>query len=151
MIRTDHQGFTLHRRLPQPPARAFRWFSDPERKRRWTDCHPDWRRLSYEVDFRPGGQELVRQGIEGGPVQEVRSTFYDIRPGERLVYGYGMSMDGRPVSASLVTLEFRAEGGGTLLIWTEQVAALDGLATAAGLEGGTGWALDRLGAMMAGG
>jgi uncharacterized protein YndB with AHSA1/START domain len=47
-------------------------------------------------------------------------------PGERIVYAYSMHLDGRMISVSLATFEFKAAGAGAKLVMTEQGAFLDG-------------------------
>jgi uncharacterized protein YndB with AHSA1/START domain len=50
------------------------------------------------------------------------------------------------MSVSLTTVEFKAEGTGTRLVFTEQGAFLDGLDKPADREHGTGELLNALGA-----
>ena len=68
------------------------------------------------------------------------------RTGERIVYAYEMRLDGRKISVSLATFEFKAAaGGGTAFRMTEQGAFLDGYDDAGSREHGTNVLLDRLG------
>src|SRR5262249_38920608 len=53
--------------------------------------------------------------------------YYDIVPGQRLVYSYEMYADGVRFSVSLATIEFVETDDGTTLTWTEQGAYLDGV------------------------
>lgn len=70
-------------------------------------------------------------------------------PGERIVYAYSMHLDERRISDSLATIEFRAKGKGTTLVFTEQGAFLDGYDDVAGREHGTRIGLDNLAAALA--
>lgn len=63
----------------------------------------------------PSGDELA-----------YRAAYFDVVPGERIIYAYEMIFGERRASASLVTIEFRAEGKVTKLKVTEQAAFLDG-------------------------
>jgi uncharacterized protein YndB with AHSA1/START domain len=67
-------------------------------------------------------------------------------PDERIVYTYDMHRGETRISVSLATVELRPEGDGTLLIFTEQGAFLDGQDTPDLREQGTGSLLDALGA-----
>ena len=57
-----------------------------------------------------------------------------------------MHLDETRISVSLATVEFKPEGDGTRLIFTEQGAFLDGYDEPAQREHGTGELLDALGA-----
>jgi uncharacterized protein YndB with AHSA1/START domain len=54
------------------------------------------------------------------------SIYLDVVENERVIFAYAMTMDGAPLSSSLATVEFRPEGKGTRLVFTEQGAYLDG-------------------------
>lgn len=70
--------------------------------------------------------------------------FHDIVPDARIVYSYGMHLGERRISVSLTTIEFRPEGGGTRLVFTEQGVFLDGYDDVAGREEGTRIGLENL-------
>jgi uncharacterized protein YndB with AHSA1/START domain len=57
--------------------------------------------------------------------------------GERIVFTYELYADDRRLSVSVTTVEFRADGDGTHLVFTEQGVFLDGLDTSAQREEGT--------------
>ena len=73
------------------------------------------------------------------------ATYFDIKPGERIVYTYEMHQDDRKISVSLATIEVQPEGSGTKLVVTEQGAFLDGYDDNGSREHGTGILLDRVG------
>lgn len=60
----DHSTFVVERDLPGSPAYAFRFWAEPELKRRWTDCHPDWAVLEDRFD---SGSVASRPSIGGCP------------------------------------------------------------------------------------
>jgi uncharacterized protein YndB with AHSA1/START domain len=61
-------------------------------------------------------------------------------------YTYDMYRDETRISVSLATVEFKPEGGGTRVIYTEQGAFLDGEDKPEYREQGTGSLFDALGA-----
>jgi len=123
-----HDTFSIERTYPVPPAEVFAAFSSAEARTAWgdtgieipADAEPS------EFDFRPGGRE--RFTVEGGgSVFRYDALYYDIVPGQRIVYSYEMYQDGTRISVSLATIEFRKSGDGTAMTWTEQGTYLDGV------------------------
>lgn len=75
------------------------------------------------LDFRIGGIETGRFVLTEGPgAGDHRNLthYLDIIEGERIVYAYTMALDGRIHSASLATVTFADENGGTRMSLTEQ-------------------------------
>lgn len=142
-VSVSHTTFVIERDLPGSPAHAFRFWSDHALKRKWNSCHPDWTEIEDRFDFRVGGSEAMRwrtpDGIEHGFV----AHYLAIAPGQRIIYAYAMTVDGRDVSASLATVEFTARTGGTRMTFTEQ-AAFATPADGAIREAGTGIGFERL-------
>ena len=145
-----HDTFVIERTYPASPSRVFAAFASREAKDAWgggdgmSEVEPATG--PPEFDFRIGGHERF-----GVAFEDVRCTYdalyYDIVPGERLVYSYEMYAGAARISVSVATIEFAAADGGTRLTWTEQGAYLDGFdgAEAPRLrEGGTGEMLDGL-------
>ena len=123
------------------PDRTFAAWSDPQAKARWyNDSEGD-----YELDFRVGGWERHRGMLPDGREYAYRALFWDIVPGQRIAYTYDMLLDGIRISVSVATAEFKREGGGTRLVYTEQGAFLDGHEMPARREHGMGSLLDSLG------
>jgi len=120
-----HTSFAIVRDLPAPPAAVFRAWSDPVAKQRWTACHPSMTR-EHSLDFRPGGVELNRMTGPDGAVFVVEARFIEILADQRIIYAYDYRVGDRRTSASLVTVEFAPGGRGTRMVFTEQVAFLDG-------------------------
>jgi uncharacterized protein YndB with AHSA1/START domain len=140
-----HHDFTVERAYPQAPAKVFRGFSDPAKKRRWFAEGEGFELASYDTDFRIGGFERTRFRPVGGPPMTTDCVYLDIVENERIVFAYSMTYDGAPMSASLTTVELEpAPGGGTLLRFTEHVSFLDGKDGGAERKHGTTWLLDRL-------
>jgi len=143
-IAVDHRTFVIERELPGSPAHAFRFWSDHDLKRRWNACHPDWTIEDDTFDFRIDGGERMAWRMPNGTAQEMRATFLDIRPRERIVYAYVMRTDGVAISSSLVTVEFVGSASGkTTMTFTEQ--AVFGDPTDGDIrESGTGVGFTRL-------
>ncbi len=97
------------------------------------------------MDFREGGRETSEGGPVGGPTIMYEAVFQDIVPDERIITSYVMYVDGRRISVSLATAEFRAAGAGTHLVLTEQGAYFDGPEAATMRAQGTSEMLDVLG------
>lgn len=141
-----HASFVIERTYPVPPARVFAAFADPRIKARWFGAPDEWEKGEVSMDFRVGGREVSIGGPKGGPVHAFDSRYQDIVPNERIVYTYDMHLDAQRISVSLTTIEFKAAGAGTRLVFTEYGAYLDGYDDAGAREHGSGILLDQLGA-----
>lgn len=139
-----HATFTVERVYDAAPARVFHAWSDPGARMVWFDGPEGWVTVRQDYDFRVGGRERHRTGPPGGTVHAFDGMYYDIVPNERIIYSYDMHMDVARISVSVATVEFRPEGKGTRLIFTEQGAYLDGTSTPGDREQGTRWLLEKL-------
>ncbi|MBR2813340.1 MAG: SRPBCC family protein [Reyranella sp.] len=136
--------FTIDRHYPAKPARVFAAWATVEAKARWAYCDEAWKPQLHELDFRVGGRERAITGPAGGTRHIFEAIYWDIVPGERIVFSYDMHLDARRISVSLSTIEFFAEAGGTRMRFTEQGVFLDGYDDVAGREEGTRIGLDNL-------
>jgi uncharacterized protein YndB with AHSA1/START domain len=137
----EHATFVVERTYDASPDRTFAAWSDPQAKARWYNGSEG----DYELDFRVGGWERHRGTAPDGREYAYQALFWDIVPGQRIVYTYDMLLDGTRISASLATAEFTPERDGTRLVFTEQGAFLDGHEMPARREHGMGSLLDALG------
>lgn len=132
-----HATFRIERSYRQPPARVFAAWSRAEAKRQWFHGPPEWGPGVFDSDFRVGGRELSEAGPPGGAVHRFDATYHDIVPDRRIVFSYDLRLDAALISVSIATAEFRPAGAGTLLVYTEQGAFLDGYDDAGAREHGT--------------
>lgn len=147
-----HGIFTIERTYASvTPQRVFDAFASIEGKNGWFTAPNDrWEVIERTMDFRVGGCERLTGRWGTGLVTEFDATYYDIIPGQRIVYTYEMRMDGRKISVSLATFEFKQLGGGTKLIMTEQGAFLDGYDDNGSRERGSREIVDKLSAYLEG-
>jgi len=146
-IPSTHTDFVIEREFAATPEAVFQAWADPEAKRAWSDCHPE-HTTEYRLDFRPHGHESHRVVYPDGKVQDIEKVFFDIATGRRIVFAYDIRLDGRSLSVSLVTVEFFASQRGTRMVYTEQLAYLDGHEDRAQRLRGTEESLDRLGLLI---
>ncbi len=106
-------------------ARVFAAWADPEVKANWFVAPENWTLVRRELDFRVGGQEVLHGRFSGGS-----ETIYSARYKHQ--------------SVSIATVEIKTDGEAARLIFTEQVAFLDGKDGTAARERGTAAHLDRI-------
>jgi len=144
-----HATFVIERSYGAPPARVFAAWASAEAKARWFAADGEgWETGKLELDFRVGGRESVSSRPKGGQLHSYNAIYQDIVPGERVILSYDMHLDKTRISVSLATVEFKPEGKGTKLTFTEQGAFLDGYDNAGQREQGTQGLLDSLGKVL---
>lgn len=144
-----HTTFVIERELPGSVRRAFRFWSDPVLKERWTGCHAEWTVIQEAFDFRPGGKETKRWLTPEGQELAFDAFYLDVVPDCRIIYAYEMSFGGVRLSASLVTVELTARDKLTQMKVTEQAVFLVGDSAIAERIEGTEEGFDRLAALVA--
>jgi uncharacterized protein YndB with AHSA1/START domain len=143
-----HASFTIERRYDAAPARVFAAFATEHGKSAWFAGPEGWKSVERVFEFRVGGEEVLKGQFPDGRTTDFRCRYFDIVPDRRIVYAYGMHIDGVRISVSLATIELHPDGSGTRLTVTEQGAFLDGYDDAGSRERGTGWLMDKLGATL---
>jgi uncharacterized protein YndB with AHSA1/START domain len=143
-IPSKHTDFVIKREFGVTPEAVFKAWADPTAKQAWADCHTE-NTVKYSLDFRLHGHETHHVVFPNGSIQQVEKVFFDIVPARRIVFAYEIRLDARLLSVSLVTVEFSAGGRGTRMVYTEQLAYLDGHEDRAQRLQGTEEGLDRLG------
>jgi len=126
-----HNTFVIERSYPHTPEVVFAAFADPIQKRRWYGESETHDVEEFTMDFKVGGREQFRYRFREGtpfPGVELASSghFYDIVPNQRIVTASNMAIGGRPISISLVTIEFLPTATGTDLVLTHQAAFFEG-------------------------
>ena len=139
-----HATFVIEREYDHAPRRVFRAFEDTDAKRKWFIGGKGWDIEDYQTDFKVGGYERSRFRFKGGPLVTNDTSYHDIVPNERIIIAYWMMVGESRISSSLATIEFKAAGKGTRLIFTEQGAFLDGHDNVAQREEGTRGLLEAL-------
>ena len=143
---TTFESFTLERTYDLFPERVFEAWSTVAAKARWfAGPKESWKQRLREMDFTVGGLERLVGEWENGQVSDFQAYYHDIVPNERIVYSYGMHLDGQRISVSLATIEFTRADSGTRLVITEQGVFLDGYEHPGQRATGTASLLDALG------
>jgi uncharacterized protein YndB with AHSA1/START domain len=146
-----HGSFVIERTYGTSPERLFHALSDIEIKARWFIGPEGWALVKREVDFKVGGVEILHGHFPNGLETLYTARFHAIVPNARIVWVYDMHLSQSHHSVSLATIEIEPANGGTRLIFTEQVAFLDGTNGADGTssrERGTAAHLDRMGDLL---
>ncbi len=142
-----HDQFVIERLYTAPLADVFEAWADPQIKAQWFIGPPDWQSVRRELDFRAGGDEVLHGRFATGETL-FRAHYHHIEAPARIVYDYAMWLSGKLHSVSLATVELSAQGRGTRLVFTEQVAFLDGTANADSRRHGTAAHLDRIAGLL---
>lgn len=140
---STHTDFVIEREFAATPAAVFQAWANPQAKSRWSDCHAE-HTTEYHLDFRPFGHEKHRVLYPDGRIQDVEKVFLDIVDARRIIFAYDIQLDARRLSVSLVTVEFFPSPRGTRMVYTEQLAYLDGHEDRALRLRGTEESFDRL-------
>lgn len=140
-----HGSFTVERSYRAPPAKVFAAFVQAEARSKWLVFADGWTIHEY----RPaeptvaGAVEFSRFSPPGADVVLTNATTWlHVDEDNTLIYAYHMTLQGAPLSSSLVTISLRPAGSGTHLQLTEQGAYFDG--NIAGREEGTRALLDEV-------
>ena len=117
---------------PKPHAlRIERWFDAPRDVvyRAWTDrnelgqwyhFNDDWKIVEVEADVRVGGKFLVGWRAPDGQLWYERGEYQEVTPLERLVHTCRFDFPDFDEDETLLTVEFREQDGGTLLILVQE-------------------------------
>ncbi|WP_219834829.1 SRPBCC family protein [Paenibacillus sp. R14(2021)] len=135
----NNDTFFIARTYKAAPERVFAAWADPALKANWFP-------KADVFDFRIGGLEIIQMAAPDGTVFKSTATFHEIVPSNRIIYTMTIDMGERRISVGLITIEFKPEGTGTQLVYTEQCVFLDGMDSADIHREGANDFLDKLGA-----
>jgi len=151
----SHETFQIERIYKAPAESVFAAWGSVESKSQWFVGPRDWTVLKREIDFRVGGEEVLIGRFGDGRQTNYSARFHNIVPNRRIVFVYDMHMSSAPHSVSLASVEIdEIDRGRTRLLFTEQVAFLDGTPAKTGgasRKEGTAAHLDRLAKLLDGG
>lgn len=127
-----HDSFVIRRSYDAAPAAIFGAFAVQDRKRRWYAASPAHELLSYNFEFRAGGEEkLTARMLPGTPIAGKvlcwTSTYAEIAENARIVFFQTVDVDQARISAAVITVEIEPlGGGGTEVVLTHQAVFFEG-------------------------
>lgn len=110
-------GLTITRKLPAPPERCFRAWTDPEALKHWFGPGANEIVLA-ETDPRVGGRYRVVMRSPGGEEHDVSGEFREVMANRKLVFTWAWRST--PEHQSVVTIEFVPAGDATTLTLTHE-------------------------------
>jgi len=141
---TTHATLVFEREVPATVERVFAAFASAESRSNW-GAPSDTATIIYDQDdFREGGEDRFRCGSKSNPNIHGITRYLEIIPNRRIVSSETISMDGKRICASLVTIELTQSGGVTKLRSTSQVASFIGQDMISGTEVGNNSSLNSL-------
>ncbi len=106
----------LRRTFQAPVAAVYAAWTDSEQMKHWMGPSDDFGPSEVTGEVRVGGRYRIVMHGPGGETHRVGGVFREVVPNRRLVYTW--AWESTPERESLVTVEFRASGGGTELVLT---------------------------------
>jgi uncharacterized protein YndB with AHSA1/START domain len=110
-------SLTIKRRIKAPPAKVFAAWTDPEKVKRWMGPG-DVKVLFSECDPRTGGRYRWLMQAPSGEQHDVSGVYREVVANEKLVFTWAWKST--PERESLVTVEIRPDGEGSLLTLTHE-------------------------------
>jgi uncharacterized protein YndB with AHSA1/START domain len=133
LSKVTHGTFTIEKTYKATAEAVFSAWADLESRAQWFVGPGDWKAVRRELDFRVGGVEVLHSRFGNGYEPVYESRFHSIVPNQQIVFVYDMHLNGEHHSVSLASVEIEAiEPKKTRLVFTEQVAFLDGTAGSEG-------------------
>ena len=114
---TVKPSLTIKRRFNAAPAKVFAAWTDPEKVKHWMGPG-EVVVLSAESDARTGGRYRWVMKNPAGEVHDVSGVYREVIANKKLVFTWAWKST--PERESLVTLTFKADGGGTLMTLTHE-------------------------------
>jgi len=126
-----HNTFVIERTYPRSAGDVFAAFSVPEKKRRWYAEGGAHDVLSYDLDFRLGGAEVLIGKMKpdtpvAGAVLKWSQTFIDIVEDKRIVFTQTVDFEDRRISCALISVDLKPEAAGCAMMFTHQGVFFEG-------------------------
>lgn len=137
-------SLTIRRRFKAPPSRVYAAWTEPAQIARWFGPG-EIKVLEAVFEARAGGQFLIHAMAPSGEDHRVSGTVKEAVPNAKLVYTW--AWQSTPERQSLVTVDFKPDGDGTLLVLTHEQFFDEGARDRH--NGGWNAALDKLEAYLA--
>ena len=102
----------LRRRYAAAPEDVWRAWTDPEAIKRWFGPGAGEPVSLAELDVRAGGRFRIVFGGTDGKAHEAQGVYQEVVPNRKLVFTWTWPRS-TPERESLITIVFRAAGGGT--------------------------------------
>ena len=115
----EKPSLALTRSYPVAPEKVWRAWTDPQALKRWWGPGGQDPVSVVELDLRVGGRFRIVFGGPQGADHEVQGVYREVVPARRLVFTWTWPRT-TPERESLVTLEFRAAGRGTELVFLHE-------------------------------
>ena len=115
----ERPSLTLTRRFRARPEKVYAAWTEPQNLVQWftpVSARPGTARA--ELDLRVGGRYRIQFDNKDGEHFEVGGHYRDVVPNQRLQFTW--AWHSTPERESLVTVEIKAEGGGTLLTFQHE-------------------------------
>jgi uncharacterized protein YndB with AHSA1/START domain len=110
-------SLTIKRHLNAPPAKVFAAWTEPEKLIQWFGPG-QIRDVRAEMDVRVGGRYHIGARSPDGEEHNVGGVYREVVPNEKLVFTWAWRST--PERESLVTVELKRDGDGTLLTLTHE-------------------------------
>ena len=115
----EKPSLTLSRRYPVAPEKVYRAWTDPQAVSKWWGPGPGEPVSLAELDVRVGGRFRIVFGGPDGRMHECAGTYKEVQPNRKLVFTWSWP-NTTPERISVVTIEFRAAGKGTDLLFKHE-------------------------------
>ena len=112
-------SLTLTRRLKAATDKVYAAWADPEKLAQWFGpAEVKAGSVKAEMDVRVGGRYRISFEGDNGEYHEVGGVYREVVPNERLVFSW--AWHSTPERESLVTVQLKPDGGGTLLTFRHE-------------------------------
>ena len=142
--RVTHATLVFEREIDATVEKVFAAFASAKLRSEWGAPSETATIIYDKEDFREGGEDRFRCGSKSDPNIHGTTRYLEIIPDCRIVSSETISMHGKRLCASLITLELAQLDSRTKLRSTSQVASFIGQDMIKGTETGTSSSLDSL-------